>query len=68
MEKTAMEQLIEHMEYFKAHSAFARDTIKKATELLETEKKQMVVMYDKGYSDATSEAIKEIHENYSPNK
>jgi hypothetical protein len=36
--------------------------------LLETEKKQMDGMYDKGYSDATGEAIKEIHENYSPNK
>ena len=38
MSKTAMQELIEHMEYFKDYSPFARDSIKKATELLAKEK------------------------------
>jgi hypothetical protein len=38
-----------------------------ATQSLEDEKKAFEAEYSRGYDDATKEATKEIHENYSPN-
>jgi chromosome segregation ATPase len=37
------------------------------TELKEKHKRDVEQSYDKGYSDATTEAVKEINKNYRPN-
>jgi len=46
--KTALEQLIEHMEYVKDYSAFARDCIIKAKSLLPEERKVIEDAFNDG--------------------
>jgi len=51
--KTAMQELIEEMEYcYKDHNIFLKSSIKKAKKLLEKEKEQMLYEWQKGFDDA----------------
>jgi hypothetical protein len=51
--KTAMQELIEEMEYcYKDHNIFLKSSIEKAKKLLEKEKEQMLDEWQKGFDDA----------------
>lgn len=59
--KTALTELIEHLNYFKDHSAFARDAIKKATALLKKEREQISNAYIQGRKDDPLDWYPEKH-------
>ena len=56
--KTAMQELIEEMEYcYKDHNIFLKSTIEKAKKLLEKEKEQIIDAYNQGTLDGESSML-----------
>ena len=50
--KTAMQELIEEMEYcYKDHNIFLKSTIEKAKKLLEKEKEQIIEAFESGMAE-----------------
>ena len=64
--KTAMQELIEEMEYcYKDHNIFLKSTIEKAKKLLEKEKEQIIDASNSAFEDKTTWGERYYNQTYN---